>query len=134
MEIGRLYQYLLQESSDRFSVIHALDGFDEISLTGKTKITHKAGEEIITPEDFGFSPVTYKELAGGDTVEEAGIIFQKVLTNKGSEAQKRVVLANAATAIQTYKKCSIKEAIALAEDSLLGGQALESFETLKKLS
>lgn len=134
MEIGRLYHYLLQESSDRFSVIYALDGFDEISLTGKTKITRKQGEQLLAPQDFGFSQLAYKELAGGNTIEEAAHIFKNVLKNKGTEAQNQVVIANAATAIQTYKNCSLVEAKALAEESLYTGKAMHSFEILKSLS
>jgi anthranilate phosphoribosyltransferase len=46
LEIARLYQYILQKNNEDFMLVHALDGYDEISLTGDSKIFNKNGEEI----------------------------------------------------------------------------------------
>ncbi len=135
LEIARIYQYLYEQSDKNYSIIHALDGFDEISLTGSYKQIHNDGERIGKPSTFGFEPVLLKDIGGGDTVEEAAEIFMQILNGKGTDSQNHVVLANAATAIQTvHRNKEIIECLELAKDSLLGGKALKAFSTLKDLS
>ena len=135
LELARMYQYLFQEIELDYHIVYALDGFDEISLTQQAKIIGNKGEDIISADYFGFSPVTYKQLFGGDTVAEAASIFMNIISGKGTETQNNVVLANASLAIKTYhQNISIEEALAMAKDSLLGLKAFNSFQTLKKLS
>ena len=129
LELARLYGYLYQQSDKRFAIVHALDGYDEISLTGRFKMITDEAEQLFTPEDLGFKKLTPKSLRGGNTVEEAAKIFEKVLRGQGTPAQNEVVTANAAVAIRCGRSnIEIPEAKALAEESLLSGKALKAFE------
>lgn len=129
LELARLYGYLYQQSDKRFTILHALDGYDEISLTGATKVISNDSERIIEPSDLGFTKLNQIDLAGGKTVPEAAKIFETILKGKGTTAQNSAVLANSAMAIQVSKtELTFAEAKAEAEESLLGGKALKAFE------
>lgn len=128
LELSRLYGYLYQNTDKYFTIVHALDGYDEVSLTGGFKVIRNDLEEVYEPEDLGMKKVKQEELFGGDTVEEAVLIFEKVLRNEGTLAQSQAVLANAGMAIATGKRLSIPEGIAQARESLQSGKALESFK------
>jgi len=131
LELARLYNYLYQKTSKQYSVIHALDGYDEISLTGDFKIIDNTGEKYYTVEDLGFSPIDSIDLAGGSTVEEAASIFRLILNGEGDEKQNNVVLTNAAFAIKTiHPEKTFGDCYYEAESSLLGKKALQSFQKL----
>ena len=126
----RLYSYTYQASNIKFAVVHSLDGYDEISLTKEFKVATSESEKIYTPESLGFSRYTEMDLDGGNTPEDAARIFDNVLANTATEAQKDVVIVNAAFAINVIcREKPIEECIALARESLESGRALD---TLKK--
>ncbi len=126
----RLYSYTYQASNIKFAVVHSLDGYDEISLTKEFKVATSESEKIYTPESLGFSRYTEMDLDGGNTPEDAARIFDNVLANTATEAQKDVVIVNAAFAINVIcPEKPIEECIALARESLESGKALD---TLKK--
>jgi anthranilate phosphoribosyltransferase len=130
LEILRLYNYLLQESGHKYVVIHALDGYDEISLTGNYKVVSGNSEEIVVPKNI-FKSV---DLIGGKTVDESARIFMSVLRGEGTQAQNEVVLANSAIAINCVKEnLSLEECNALASDSLKSKKALIVYEKLISL-
>ena len=131
LEMARIYNYLLQQSDRPFTIIHSLDGYDEISLTNDTKVITQQGEKIMTPEQLGKRTVTAAAIYGGNSVEEAAKIFITILKGEGSWAQNAVVLANAAMALHcTEKYNSYDEAYAAAVESLESGKANKA---LKKL-
>ena len=131
LEMARIYNYLLQQTETNFTIIHSLDGYDEISLTGDTKVITSAGEQILSAETLGKRTVHASDIYGGDTLKDAAKIFKAILKGEGSWAQNAVVLANAAMALQcTGKYDSYEECYQLAIESLESGKALES---LKKL-
>jgi len=131
LEMARIYNYLLQQSGKAFTIIHGLDGYDEISLTNDTKVITREGEHILTPEQLGKRRVLAGDIEGGDTVEDAAKIFRDILSGRGSWAQNAVVLANAAMALHsTGKFKSYDLAYATAVDSLDNGKA---YQALKKL-
>lgn len=131
LELARLYAYLYQEQEVDFNIIHALDGYDEISLTGDFKMIGNKGEKLYSPEDLDLPKIHAESIAGGTTVEESAKIFQEILKGNGSEAQNAVVLANAASALVTARPgLSFLEAIGQAEQSLLSGKALDVFRKL----
>ncbi len=134
LELARMYGYLYQKTDKNFTVLHALDGYDEISLTGNTKTISNNTESMLTPEDFGVQTLKQEEIYGGDTIEESATIFMNVLSGKGSEAQNNVVCANAGMAIATAKQLQPKEGFELAKESLLGGKGLKALNTLQELS
>ena len=131
LELLRLYSYLYQQSGKRFIVLHTLDGYDEVSLTGPFKMVMAEGEHLLTPESLGLRRLTQDELAGGHTVEESARIFRNVLEGKGTEAQNNAVLANAGLGIFCVNAgLTIPEALAEARESLESGKALASFQKL----
>ena len=134
LELARMYGYLYQNTDINFSILHALDGYDEISLTGGTKIISNESERLLEPDHFGLSSLLPEEISGGNSIESAAEIFLRVLNGKGTAAQNNVVCANAGIAIATVKKIDIKEGFGLAQESLVSGKALASFEALRKLS
>lgn len=131
LEVARLYNYILQEEGSNYGIVHALDGYDEISLTGGFKLFTKAGEQFITPEDLGQKRVRQSDIFGGNSVSEAAKIFKAILAGEGSDAQNDVVLTNAAIALTIVDETiSFEEALAKAKDSLFG---MKAKECLKKL-
>ncbi len=134
LELARLYNYLFQETNINFTVLYALDGYDEISLTGPTKVFCKNGESVLKPEDFGVSPVLEKAIIGGGNIDSSTKIFMDVLQNKGTEAQQEVVCANSGMAISTALSISPIKGFEMAKESLLSGKALNALNTLQKLS
>ena len=129
LKMMRLYTYIYQNLGVNYSIVHSLDGYDEISLTDVCKITNNAGEFVFTPEQLGFKTIRQEELWGGNTVDEAAKIFINVLDNKATEAQRNAVVVNAAFAIQT--RCPMKtleQCKAEAADALVNGSAKRAFE------
>jgi anthranilate phosphoribosyltransferase len=134
LELARMYGYLYQNTDKKFTVLHALDGYDEISLTGPTKTISNNSESILHPSDFGVSQVRPEEIAGGSTVAESAQTFLNILQGKGSEAQNHVVCANAGVAISTVQQIEPKQGFEKAMDSLKSGRALEALKKLQQLS
>jgi anthranilate phosphoribosyltransferase len=134
LEIARIYNYLLQETGNPFTIIHSLDGYDEISLTADTKVITQDGEKIMTPEQLGKRSVSPKDIYGGNTIEEAAQIFQKIIKGEGIFAQNAVVLANAAMALYgTGIYQNYDEAYFAAVESLDSGKAYQSLQKLISL-
>lgn len=131
LEMARIYNYLLQLSGKSFTIIHSLDGYDEISLTNDTKVITKEGEKIMTPEQLGKRMVSAADIGGGNTLEEAAKIFATILKGEGTWAQNAVVLANAAMSLHcTDKFKNYDEAYNAAVQSLESGKANQSLKTL----
>ena len=129
--MARIYNYLLQQTARSFTIIHSLDGYDEISLTNDTKVITNEGEKIITPIELGKRFVEPESIYGGNTVEEAANIFMKIIKGEGTWAQNAVVLANAAMALQctgNYK--TYDDAYNAAVDSLESGKAYSALQKL----
>jgi anthranilate phosphoribosyltransferase len=131
LELARLYNYIYQQYDRPYTIIHSLDGYDEISLTSGFKYIHNGIEEIVTPESLGYERTRQEELFGGRTVQEAADIFIKILEGKGTHAQEDVVTINSQLALKCYfPSKSLEECRELAEESLSGGKA---YQSLKKL-
>ena len=109
----RLYTYTYQESKTKFAVVHSLDGYDEISLTNEFKVATSDHEKIYAPESLGFSRYKETDLDGGQTPEDAAKIFDQIMNNTATEAQKNVVVVNSAFAIHVIcPEKTIEECIA----------------------
>ncbi len=133
LELARLYGYLYQKTDKHFVILHALDGYDEISLTGSFKKISHDKEEIVSPEELGMRRIRPGAIFGGDSVEESAEIFERIIKGEGTEAQTNVVIANAAMAIQCGKGVSTEEALGMARESLESGKALKTFKTILEL-
>ncbi|MGB3464165.1 MAG: anthranilate phosphoribosyltransferase [Cyclobacteriaceae bacterium] len=131
LELARMYGYLYQNTDKDFVVLHSLDGYDEISLTGDFKMITKETEKIVSPEDIGLKKVVAEELSGGKTIEDSAKVFMNILSGDGTRAQKDAVLANAGTALYCGKSLgSLAEGVEMARESLDSGRALQTFKKL----
>lgn len=131
LDVARLYNYLYQESEKQYCIIHSLDGYDEISLTGGFKALTRETERTFMPTDLGFQKVTPSEIYGGSTVEQAAAVFMKILEGKGNQAQQDVVVANAAFALFCMDESKgLDSCLERAEHSLKSGSALNTFKNL----
>ena len=135
LELARLYSYLFQKTNINYTILHGLDGYDEISLTGNTKIYTKKSENILSPEDFGVIPTKPESISGGGKDVSSSVkIFMDIIKNNGTDAQNNVVCANAGMAIATILKVSHIEGFEKAKESLESGKALQSLVKLQNLS
>lgn len=124
----RLYNYTYQESGTRFAVVHSLDGYDEISLTGEFKVATADKEKLYTPEMLGFQRIAEADLDGGETPEAAARIFDSVLDGTTTRAQRDCVIANAGFAIHVIRpELPVADCIAEARESLEAGKARATF-------
>lgn len=131
----RLYTNIHQKIGDNYGVVTSYDGYDEISLTSGFKINTKYFEKVYTPIDMGLKYVKPSDIYGGNTTEEAMQIFDNVLQNKCTEAQKNVILANAACGISLMEEgLTISETISKARESLESGKALECFKKFVEIN
>lgn len=122
----RLYTNVYQKLNINYGVVTSLDVYDEISLTGEFKVASNTLERIYTPEMFDFKRVAMNEIFGGQTAEEAKNIFDSVLENRATAAQKNVVVANAGFAIHTInQQKSVEECMAEARESIESGAPLQ---------
>lgn len=134
LEMARLYTYMLQKTGAAFAIIHSLDGYDELSLTGDARVITRGGERVMTPEQLGKRMVSPTDIYGGNTVEESAKIFLEILKGKGTWAQNAVVFANAAMALYcTGAFTNYDLAFQAAVESLESGKALSSLNTLISL-
>jgi anthranilate phosphoribosyltransferase len=134
LETARLYNYILQEENTNYGIIHALDGYDEISLTSGFKFFTKNGEQIIHPEDLGQKRIQQSDIFGGNSIADAAKIFKSILDGKGTEAQNNVVLTNAAFALTIVDETSSFEAaFEEAKASLFGLKAKHTLEKLVRI-
>lgn len=134
LELLRLYGYLYQNTDKNYAIVHALDGYDEISLTGKAKVISNNAETMFSPEDLGVSEISQESIFGGNTVEASAKIFMDVIQGNGTKEQNNVVCANAGLAIATTNQIDHKEGFELAKESLLSGKGFKVLQKIQELS
>ena len=130
LELARMYGYLYQNTDKNYAILHDLAGYDEISLTNKTKMITNKEDKIFSPSDLGIMGIEQKDIYGGKTVKESAGIFSKVLNGYGTEAQTNVVCANAGMAIAVANKVDHLTGFELAKEALKNKKALAAFKTL----
>jgi len=125
----RLYNYICQHLGMNYTLLHSLDGYDEVSLTADTKVITGTREDVLSPSAMGFPTFLQEELSGGETIDDAAKIFMNVLENKATTPQQAVVLANSAFAIQTLQpEMPFEEAKNIAKESIISGEAKKAFK------
>jgi len=135
LETMDLYHHVFAESGQNYVIVHGLDGYDEISLTGDARFVSNLTEDNLSAADFGFSTVKPEELSGGNSVEDAAKIFRSILEKNGSAAQQNVVIANAALGIRCISPDkTLADCVAEASESLKTGKALSAFKKLMALN
>lgn len=131
----RLYTNIHQKIGDNYGVVTSYDGYDEISLTSGFKICTNNFEKVLTPVDLGLKYIEQKDIFGGETAEDAMKIFDAVLEGTATEAQKNVVIANAACGISVMNKnATMADSVAIARESLESGKALETFKKFVEIN
>lgn len=131
LELARLYGYIYQSLNKDFVVLHDLQGYDEISLTGSFKIFSNQGERVLDPSDLGLKTVNPSQIKGGETVEESATIFMRILKGEGTEEQNAVVAANAGMSLFAgSQQNGIPAAVNMALETLKSGKALVCFNKL----
>ncbi|NNJ80615.1 MAG: anthranilate phosphoribosyltransferase, partial [Flavobacteriaceae bacterium] len=134
LELARMYGYLYQKTDKNYAILHAIDGYDEISLTSATKVISNDSDTVLKPSDFGVSKIEQSQIHGGETIEASAEIFMNILKGEGTKAQNDVVCANAGMAISVVEGCTVSEGFQKARESLLNGNAHKVLETLQKIS
>tara|TARA_B100000989_G_scaffold163322_1_gene122018 strand:+ start:110 stop:1102 length:993 start_codon:yes stop_codon:yes gene_type:complete len=122
--IFRLYSHIYNKTNKSYCIVHSIDGYDEVSLTGSFKLFSNNQDLMLEPKDLGFNVIDSVKLSGGKNIKESSKIFLDILKNKGTSEQVDAVLANSGLAIYCAKKLnSIKDGIEIARESLESGKA-----------
>jgi anthranilate phosphoribosyltransferase len=131
LEIARIYKYILQKNDDKFCLVHSLDGYDEVSLTSSCKYISSVSEKLIEPDTFGFNTLSQESIFGGNTIQENGIIFLNVLQNECTQAQKNVVIANSALAMNAFDTTkTLEDCIEICKESIESKKTYTLFKNL----
>lgn len=133
LEVARLYRYVLDEDTSQFTIVHSLDGYDEISLTADTRVITKAGEKTFDAVYLGKRTAIPSDIYGGNSVEEAGKLFYKILNRQGTWAQNAVVLANSAMALKTMTGKDYETCYEMSVESFESGNAMGKFKHLMEI-
>lgn len=131
--VEKLAEALSMLGLHRALVVHGLDGLDEITITGPTRIAEARDGTVRTyevdPEDFSMKRAALTDIAGGDAAENAAII-REVLSGKKSP-RRDVVLLNAAAALVAARRVNhLADGVPLAEKSIDSGAAAAKLEAL----
>ena len=140
-ELGeKMVQVLKRLGTKQALVVHGLNGMDEITVAGKSRVWELSDGEItqydVSPKDFGIAEADVETLVGG-TSEENAAIMRSVLEGEKSPRRDAVVM-NAAAGIalsRSHKGIpALKEAAEIAIETIDSGQAMEKLEKLVSLS
>ena len=128
--------HLSHEGVDKeYTIVHATDGYDEVSLTNTARIMTNSKNQIVDPSYFSMDKIDPQAIHGGESVESAAKIFKTIISGQGTAAQTNVVLANSALAIQCFdRNKSIADCIAEAKASIDSGSANQALEKLISLN
>ena len=131
LEIARIYKYILQKNDDKFCLVHSLDGYDEVSLTSSCKYISSVSEKLIEPDTFGFNTLSQESIFGGNTKQENVLIFLNVLQNECTQAQKNVVIANSALAMNAFDTTkTLEDCIEICKESIESKKTYTLFKNL----
>lgn len=131
LDLARLYTYLLQETNVQFGVIHALDGYDELSLTGTAKYLSRGQERVLDAKDFNLEAVEPSALHADQQPKHNAARLISILKGERHGADTDVVLANAALALFTAGHAAdLATGLEQAKESILSGRAYLSLQSL----
>jgi anthranilate phosphoribosyltransferase len=136
--VEKLAEALSMLGTHRAFVVHGLDGLDEITITGATRVAEVREGSVhtyeITPEEFGMSRAPLEEIAGGTDAAQNATIVRNVLSGEKS-AKRDVVLMNSAAAIVAAGKAThLPDAARIAAESVDSGAALKRLEGLVRFT
>jgi anthranilate phosphoribosyltransferase len=133
--VEQVAEVALEVGLSHAMVVHGLDGVDEISLLGETRVAEVRNGRIehytVCPEDFGFSRCHLDEVRGGPPEYNARVILD-VFTGRDSGPRRDMILLNAAaTLVVAGKAESLEKGVALARRTLESGEALAKLEEIR---
>ncbi len=135
--VEKLAEALSMLGLHRALVVHGLDGLDEITITGTTRVAEAREGSVrsyeVEPEEFGMARATLQEIAGGDATENA-VIIRAVLAGEKSPRTDVVLLNAAAALVAAGRADRIADAIPLAAQSIDSGAATEKLEALARFT
>ncbi len=126
-ELTEVIAYALLSLGTRSAmVVHGMDGLDEISLSGPTKISRLNGQTVTTatfdPEELGFRTGNVEDVSGGDPSENAQHLLD-VLNGKPGPRRDIAVLNAAAALVVADKAADMREGANLAAEAVDSGRA-----------
>jgi anthranilate phosphoribosyltransferase len=135
--VEKVAEALSMLGTHRAFVVHGLDGLDEITITGPTRVAEVREGSVrtfeITPDEFGLKCASLEQIAGGDAVENAEIV-RNILGGEKS-ARRDIVLMNAVAALVAAGKADLMDhALPLAAQSIDSGAALRKLEELVRFT
>jgi anthranilate phosphoribosyltransferase len=132
-----LAQVLGRLGSERAWVVHGRDGLDELSTTGPTLVAEWDGERVrtfeVTPEDAGLPRGQLSELTGGDPEHNAEAV-RAVLAGVKGPLRDAVLLGAAGALVVAGRTANLREAVAMAAESIDGGAAERALERLVRIT
>jgi anthranilate phosphoribosyltransferase len=135
--VEKLAEALSMLGLHRALVVHGLDGLDEISISGATRIAEVREGTVrtyeVTPEEFGLARASLKEIAGGDAAENAEII-RGILSGKKSPHRDIVLLNSAAALVAAGRADHLSDAMPIAAQSIDSGLATARLDALVKFT
>jgi anthranilate phosphoribosyltransferase len=135
--VEKLAEALSMLGTHRALVVHGLDGLDEITISGPTRVAEARGGSVrsyeVTPEEFEMSRAPLNQIAGGDAAENAAII-RAVLGGNKSPHRDVVLLNSAAALVAADKADHLAHAIPLAVQSIDSGEAAKKLEALSRFT
>jgi anthranilate phosphoribosyltransferase len=135
--VEKLAEVLCMLGLHRALVVHGLDGLDEITITGPTRVAEARDGIVRTyevdPEEFGMTRSPIEDIAGGDAADNAAIV-REVLSGKESPRRDVVLLNSAAALVAASRTDHLGEAIPLAAQSIDSGAAAAKLAALVSIT
>jgi anthranilate phosphoribosyltransferase len=135
--VGVIAHVLKNLGSVRAMVVHGLEGLDEISLSGPTKIAElrdgQVKEYAIEPDEFGLKRCRVEELHGG-SADQSAVIVRDVLDGKAGPTRDVVLLNSGAALYVSARAATIQDGIRLAAESIDSGKARQKLAQLVEMT
>lgn len=130
LELARQYQHTLRKERKEFTVLHGMDGFDELTFIGVTRILGQQRDVLLGNNPLQ-TTIALPQISGGETVEEAATLLSNLLSGKGTEPQNIVLAGNVGLALQTFHpEMDFETAFAKGYEAVKTGNAIHH---LKKI-
>ncbi len=136
--VDQVAQVVAELDFEHVMVVHGLDGLDEISLMGPTRIAEVKNGSIrnytVNPEDFGLKRCSWQDVHGGTPDFNARIIMDILTGNDQGPRRDKVVLNAAATLVVADKAASLPEGLEIARQTIDSGKALAKLREIQIVS
>lgn len=121
------YAASFQAHARGFNIVHAMDDYDEATLTGPVRCFTHHGRYTVQPRDVELAPTAPADIA---TAPDPRAQFLRILRGEGSVAETDTVALNAGLAIELLTGGKLPDCVATAKEALLAGAAFVNFQKL----